>query len=73
MDTDVDAIDIDYENDAGIFSIANDNSEEEYSPTDDDAGLSVVRTKRTAANKDDSAEEFLLAREESVRFISKST
>ena len=75
MDADVDAIDIDDsdDDDAGIFSIANDyHSEDEYALTDEEKNLSAVRTKRTAVNKDESAEEFLLAREAVVRFVQDS-
>ena len=58
MDTDVDMIDInDNTDDAGIFSIANDyDSEDEYALTDEENDLLAVRTKRTAASKDESAE-----------------
>ena len=74
MDADFDTIDIDDDDDddAGIFSIANDYSEDECALTDKENDLSAVRTKRTAANKDDSAEEFLLAREAVVRFVQDS-
>uniref|UniRef100_A0AAV1U003 Uncharacterized protein n=1 Tax=Peronospora matthiolae TaxID=2874970 RepID=A0AAV1U003_9STRA len=65
MDADVDYIDTDDddEDDAGIFSIANNcYSEEDDTLTGEDKVLSVVHTKCTAVNKDESAEEFLLAR-----------
>ena len=71
MDADVDHIDIeDDDDDAGIFSIANDyDSEDDYALTDEEIDLSAVRTRRTAVDKNESAEEFLLAREAVVRFV----
>uniref|UniRef100_A0AAV1TM17 Uncharacterized protein n=1 Tax=Peronospora matthiolae TaxID=2874970 RepID=A0AAV1TM17_9STRA len=72
MDADVDHIDIDDDDgddDAGIFSIANDcQNEDDYALTGHDNVLLAVYTKRTAVNKDESAEEFLMTREEVVRF-----
>uniref|UniRef100_A0AAV1TGZ8 Transcription factor CBF/NF-Y/archaeal histone domain-containing protein n=1 Tax=Peronospora matthiolae TaxID=2874970 RepID=A0AAV1TGZ8_9STRA len=74
MDADVDAIDIsdDDDDDAGIFSIANDCQSEEY-----DASLAKTTffqqyTKHTAVDKDESAEEFPLACEAVVRFVQDS-
>uniref|UniRef100_A0AAV1TQR3 Uncharacterized protein n=1 Tax=Peronospora matthiolae TaxID=2874970 RepID=A0AAV1TQR3_9STRA len=70
MDADVDAIDIDdkHDDDAGTFSIANDcQSEADDTLTGEDNILSAVHTKRTAVNKDESAQEFLLTREAVVR------
>uniref|UniRef100_A0AAV1VDL2 Uncharacterized protein n=1 Tax=Peronospora matthiolae TaxID=2874970 RepID=A0AAV1VDL2_9STRA len=75
MDADVDAIDIDDDDDddAGIFSIANDGqSEDDDTLTGEDSVLSAVHTKRTAVDKDESAEEFLLTREAVVRFVQDS-
>uniref|UniRef100_A0AAV1UVQ5 Tf2-1-like SH3-like domain-containing protein n=1 Tax=Peronospora matthiolae TaxID=2874970 RepID=A0AAV1UVQ5_9STRA len=73
MDATVDAIDIDDDDDAGIFSIANDlQSEDGDTLTDEDNILSAVHTKRTAVDKDESAEEFLLTREAVVRFVQVS-
>uniref|UniRef100_A0AAV1SYG1 Tf2-1-like SH3-like domain-containing protein n=1 Tax=Peronospora matthiolae TaxID=2874970 RepID=A0AAV1SYG1_9STRA len=75
MDANVDAIDTDDDDDddAGIFSIANDHrSEDNDSLTGEDNILSVLHTERTAVDKDESAEEFLLTREAVVRFIQES-
>uniref|UniRef100_A0AAV1V9R8 Uncharacterized protein n=1 Tax=Peronospora matthiolae TaxID=2874970 RepID=A0AAV1V9R8_9STRA len=75
MDTVVDAIDIDDDDDddAGIFSIANDRqSEDDDALNDEENALSAVHTKRTAVDKDESAEEFLLTREAVVRFVQDS-
>uniref|UniRef100_A0AAV1VGV8 Uncharacterized protein n=1 Tax=Peronospora matthiolae TaxID=2874970 RepID=A0AAV1VGV8_9STRA len=72
MDANVDAIDIDDgdDDDAGIFSIANDRqSEDDDTLTGEDSVLSDVHTKRTAVDKDESAEIFLLTREAVVRFV----
>uniref|UniRef100_A0AAV1V6V5 Uncharacterized protein n=1 Tax=Peronospora matthiolae TaxID=2874970 RepID=A0AAV1V6V5_9STRA len=71
MDADVDAIYIDDDDDdAGIFSIANDcHSEDDDALTGEDKVLSAVHTKRTAIDKDESAEAFLLTREAVVRFV----
>uniref|UniRef100_A0AAV1T3T1 Uncharacterized protein n=1 Tax=Peronospora matthiolae TaxID=2874970 RepID=A0AAV1T3T1_9STRA len=71
MEADVDAIDIDDDDeDAGIFSIANDcQSEDDYTLTGEDNVLSAVHTKRTAGDNDESAEEFLLTRQAFVRFV----
>uniref|UniRef100_A0AAV1V649 Uncharacterized protein n=1 Tax=Peronospora matthiolae TaxID=2874970 RepID=A0AAV1V649_9STRA len=75
-DADVDAIDIDDDDDgddAGIFSIANDgHSEDDDALTGEDNVLSAVHTKRTAVNKDESAEGFVLTREGVVRFVKDS-
>uniref|UniRef100_A0AAV1UVH0 Uncharacterized protein n=1 Tax=Peronospora matthiolae TaxID=2874970 RepID=A0AAV1UVH0_9STRA len=73
MDASVDAIDIDDDDDAGIFSIANDlQSEDGDTLTGEDNVLSAVHTKRTAVDKDESADEFLLTREAVVRFVQVS-
>uniref|UniRef100_A0AAV1T7L5 Uncharacterized protein n=1 Tax=Peronospora matthiolae TaxID=2874970 RepID=A0AAV1T7L5_9STRA len=75
MDADIDAINIDDDDDddAGIFSIANDcQSEDDDTLTGEDNVLSAVHTKRTAVDKDESAEEFLLTRKEVVRFVQDS-
>uniref|UniRef100_A0AAV1U4B1 Uncharacterized protein n=1 Tax=Peronospora matthiolae TaxID=2874970 RepID=A0AAV1U4B1_9STRA len=75
MDADVDAIDIDDDNDddAGIFSIANDcHSEDDDTLTDEDNFFPAVHTKRTAVDKDESSEEFLLTREAVVRLVQDS-
>uniref|UniRef100_A0AAV1TV47 Uncharacterized protein n=1 Tax=Peronospora matthiolae TaxID=2874970 RepID=A0AAV1TV47_9STRA len=72
MNATVDAIDIDDDDDddAGIFSIANDcHSEDDDALTGEDNVLSAVRTKSTAVDKDESAEEFLLTCEAVVLFI----
>lgn len=72
---DVDAIDVgatdtdDDDDDAGLFSIANDYSEDEHSITEEDKDLLAVRTTHTARKKDESAEEFLLIREAVVHFV----
>uniref|UniRef100_A0AAV1U9L3 Integrase catalytic domain-containing protein n=1 Tax=Peronospora matthiolae TaxID=2874970 RepID=A0AAV1U9L3_9STRA len=70
---DIDAIDIDDDDDdddADIFIIANDReSEGDDTLSGEDNVLSAVRTKRTAVDKDESAEEFLLTREAVVRFV----
>uniref|UniRef100_A0AAV1U4K8 Uncharacterized protein n=1 Tax=Peronospora matthiolae TaxID=2874970 RepID=A0AAV1U4K8_9STRA len=61
MDADFDAIDIDddEDDDAGIFSIANDcYSEDGDALTGEDNVLSAVHTKSTAVNKDESSKEF---------------
>uniref|UniRef100_A0AAV1TP11 Uncharacterized protein n=1 Tax=Peronospora matthiolae TaxID=2874970 RepID=A0AAV1TP11_9STRA len=69
MDADVDAIEID-DDDTGIFSIANDcQSEDDDTLTGEDNIHLAVHTKRTAVDKDESAEEFLLSREAVVRSI----
>uniref|UniRef100_A0AAV1U4L4 Uncharacterized protein n=1 Tax=Peronospora matthiolae TaxID=2874970 RepID=A0AAV1U4L4_9STRA len=75
MDADVNAIDIDDDDDedAGIFSIDNDyHSEDDDTLTGEDNVLSAVHTKRTAVDKDGSAEEFLLTCEAVVRFVQES-
>uniref|UniRef100_A0AAV1VEK8 Uncharacterized protein n=1 Tax=Peronospora matthiolae TaxID=2874970 RepID=A0AAV1VEK8_9STRA len=72
MDADVDAIDIDDDDDddAGIVSISSDcQSEDDDTLTGEDNVRSAVHTKRTAVDKDESAEEFLLTREAVVRFV----
>uniref|UniRef100_A0AAV1VEK1 Uncharacterized protein n=1 Tax=Peronospora matthiolae TaxID=2874970 RepID=A0AAV1VEK1_9STRA len=70
MDADVDAIDIDDEDDAGTFSIANDcQSDDDDTLTGEEDVLPAVHTKRTPADKSKSAEEFLLTREAFVRFV----
>uniref|UniRef100_A0AAV1UPE2 Tf2-1-like SH3-like domain-containing protein n=1 Tax=Peronospora matthiolae TaxID=2874970 RepID=A0AAV1UPE2_9STRA len=75
MDADVDGIDVDDDDDddAGIFSIAKDRqSEDDDTLTGEDNVLSAVHTKRTAIDKDESAEECLLTREAVVRFVQDS-
>uniref|UniRef100_A0AAV1UJW4 Uncharacterized protein n=1 Tax=Peronospora matthiolae TaxID=2874970 RepID=A0AAV1UJW4_9STRA len=75
MYADADAIDIDDDDDdyAGIFSISNDcHSCDDDALNDDDNVLSSVHTKRTAVDKDESAEGFLLTREAVVRFVQDS-
>uniref|UniRef100_A0AAV1TRW4 Uncharacterized protein n=1 Tax=Peronospora matthiolae TaxID=2874970 RepID=A0AAV1TRW4_9STRA len=77
MDADVDEIDIDDDDDdnddAGIFSIAKDcQIEDDDTLTGEDNVLSAVHTKRTAVDKDESAEKFLLTREAVVRFVQVS-
>uniref|UniRef100_A0AAV1VL12 Integrase catalytic domain-containing protein n=1 Tax=Peronospora matthiolae TaxID=2874970 RepID=A0AAV1VL12_9STRA len=70
MDADGIEIDEDDDDDAGIFRIASDHqSEDDDTLTGEDNVLSVVHTKRTAVDKDESAEEFLLTREAVVRFV----
>ena len=60
--------------DAGIFSIANDYiSEDENTLTEEEDDLLAVRTRRTATNQSHSAEDFLQAREQVVRFVQDST
>uniref|UniRef100_A0AAV1V6C9 Tf2-1-like SH3-like domain-containing protein n=1 Tax=Peronospora matthiolae TaxID=2874970 RepID=A0AAV1V6C9_9STRA len=71
MDADVDAIDID-DDDACTISIANDCYSENEALTGEDDVLSAVHSKRTAVDKDESAEEFLLTREAVVRFVQDS-
>uniref|UniRef100_A0AAV1T2W7 Pheromone n=1 Tax=Peronospora matthiolae TaxID=2874970 RepID=A0AAV1T2W7_9STRA len=66
MYADVDAIDIDDDDDddTGIFSIANGcQSEADDAFTGKDSVFAAVHTKRTAVDKDESAQEFLLTRE----------
>uniref|UniRef100_A0AAV1UZT9 Uncharacterized protein n=1 Tax=Peronospora matthiolae TaxID=2874970 RepID=A0AAV1UZT9_9STRA len=75
MDADVDGIDIDDDDDddAGLFSIANDyQSDDDDALTGADNVLSAVHTKRTAVDKDESEEEFLLTREVVLRFVQDS-
>uniref|UniRef100_A0AAV1VMP3 Tf2-1-like SH3-like domain-containing protein n=1 Tax=Peronospora matthiolae TaxID=2874970 RepID=A0AAV1VMP3_9STRA len=74
MDADVDGVDVDDDDDdAGIFSIANDRqSEDDDTLTGEDNVLSAVHSKRTATDKDESSEEFLLTREAVVRFVEDS-
>uniref|UniRef100_A0AAV1UJA8 Uncharacterized protein n=1 Tax=Peronospora matthiolae TaxID=2874970 RepID=A0AAV1UJA8_9STRA len=72
MDADVDAIDIDNDDDysAGIFGVSSCcYSENNDALTGKYNVLLAVHTKRTAVNKDKSAEEFLLTREAVVRFV----
>uniref|UniRef100_A0AAV1UND7 Uncharacterized protein n=1 Tax=Peronospora matthiolae TaxID=2874970 RepID=A0AAV1UND7_9STRA len=72
MDANDDGIDVhdDEDEDAGIFSIANDRqSEDDDTLTGEDYVLSAVHTKRTAADKDESSEKFLLTGEAVVRFV----
>uniref|UniRef100_A0AAV1T8M2 Uncharacterized protein n=1 Tax=Peronospora matthiolae TaxID=2874970 RepID=A0AAV1T8M2_9STRA len=72
MVADVDEIDTDDDDDddAGMFSIASDcQSKDDGTLTGEDNVLSAVHTKRTAVDKDESAEEFLLTREAVVRFV----
>uniref|UniRef100_A0AAV1VHE2 Uncharacterized protein n=1 Tax=Peronospora matthiolae TaxID=2874970 RepID=A0AAV1VHE2_9STRA len=62
--------DDDDEDDVGVFIIAGDCcSEDDDTLTGEDKVLSAVHTKRTAVDKDESAEEFLLTREAVVRFV----
>ena len=63
-----------YENDdAGIFSIANDyTSDDENTLAEEEDDLLAVRTRRTGTNQSMSAEDFLLAREAVVRFVQDS-
>uniref|UniRef100_A0AAV1UFL7 Uncharacterized protein n=1 Tax=Peronospora matthiolae TaxID=2874970 RepID=A0AAV1UFL7_9STRA len=75
MDANVDAIDIDDDDndDGGVFSLANDcHSEDDEALTGEDNVLSAVHAKRTAVDKDESADEFLLTREAVVRFVQDS-
>uniref|UniRef100_A0AAV1TK30 Uncharacterized protein n=1 Tax=Peronospora matthiolae TaxID=2874970 RepID=A0AAV1TK30_9STRA len=72
MDADINHIDNNDndEDDAGIFSIANDcQSEDGDALTGEDDVLSAVHTKRTTADKDESAEEYLQTLEAVVRFV----
>ena len=65
--------DSDEDDDAGIFSIANDyTSEDENTLAEKDVDLLVVRTRRTATNQSDAAEDFLLTREAVVRLVQGS-
>ena len=65
--------DPDEDDDAGIFSIANDHtSEDENTLAENDGDLLAVRIKRTATNQSESAEDLLLAREAVVRFVQDS-
>uniref|UniRef100_A0AAV1UF31 Tf2-1-like SH3-like domain-containing protein n=1 Tax=Peronospora matthiolae TaxID=2874970 RepID=A0AAV1UF31_9STRA len=75
MDADVVHIDIDDDDDddAGIFSMTNDClSEDDDALTGEENALSAVHTKRTAVDKDEPAEEFLLTCEAVVRFVHDS-
>uniref|UniRef100_A0AAV1TIZ6 Tf2-1-like SH3-like domain-containing protein n=1 Tax=Peronospora matthiolae TaxID=2874970 RepID=A0AAV1TIZ6_9STRA len=75
MDADVDGINIDDDDDGdvGIFSIANDfQSENDDTLTGKNNALLALPTKRTAVDKDESAEEFLLTREAVVLFVQVS-
>uniref|UniRef100_A0AAV1TQ49 Uncharacterized protein n=2 Tax=Peronospora matthiolae TaxID=2874970 RepID=A0AAV1TQ49_9STRA len=76
MDADVDANDIDDDDDdddAGIFSITKDfHSEDDDALAGKENVLPAVHTKRTAVDKDESSEEFLLTREAVVRFVQDS-
>uniref|UniRef100_A0AAV1TB92 Uncharacterized protein n=1 Tax=Peronospora matthiolae TaxID=2874970 RepID=A0AAV1TB92_9STRA len=74
MDADVYAIEInDDDDDAGIISISdNRQSEDDDTLTCEDNVLSAVHTKRTADDKDESAEAFLLTREAVFRFVQDS-
>uniref|UniRef100_A0AAV1TPH3 Tf2-1-like SH3-like domain-containing protein n=1 Tax=Peronospora matthiolae TaxID=2874970 RepID=A0AAV1TPH3_9STRA len=75
MDADVDGIDgdDDDDDDAGTLSIANDRqSEDDDTLTGEGNVISALYTKRTAVDKDESAEEFLLTREAVVCFVRDS-
>uniref|UniRef100_A0AAV1V539 Uncharacterized protein n=1 Tax=Peronospora matthiolae TaxID=2874970 RepID=A0AAV1V539_9STRA len=75
MDANVGHIDFggDDKDDAGIFRIADDcHSEEDDAVTVENNVLSAVHTKRTAVDKDEPEEEFLLTREVVVRFVQDS-
>ena len=67
---------IDSDDDAGIFSIANNYLSEDDTILADEqkeeSTLSAVRTRRTELNNAESAEGFLLAREAVVRFVHDS-
>ena len=66
-------IDSDDADDAGIFSIINDNaSEREDTLADEESNLLAVRTRRTERQNNESAENFLLTREAVVRFVQDS-
>uniref|UniRef100_A0AAV1TC80 Tf2-1-like SH3-like domain-containing protein n=1 Tax=Peronospora matthiolae TaxID=2874970 RepID=A0AAV1TC80_9STRA len=66
-------VDDDDDDDAGVFSISNDRQiEYDDTLTGEDNVLSAVHMKRTAVDKDGSAEEFLLTREAVVRFVQDS-
>uniref|UniRef100_A0AAV1V5V9 Uncharacterized protein n=1 Tax=Peronospora matthiolae TaxID=2874970 RepID=A0AAV1V5V9_9STRA len=72
MDAAVNYVETDDDDDdnTGIFSIANDcHREDDDALTGEDNVLSAVHTKRTAVDKDDQAEAFLLTREVVVRFV----
>uniref|UniRef100_A0AAV1VPQ5 Uncharacterized protein n=1 Tax=Peronospora matthiolae TaxID=2874970 RepID=A0AAV1VPQ5_9STRA len=71
MDADVNHTETndDDEDNAGTLSISNDcHSEDDDALIGEENVLSAVYTKRTAVNKDESAEEFLLTCEAVVRF-----
>ena len=62
--------DPDEDDDAGIFSIANDYASEDENTLDEEENdLLAVLTRHTKTNQIESAEDFLLAREEVVRFV----
>uniref|UniRef100_A0AAV1UGC2 Tf2-1-like SH3-like domain-containing protein n=1 Tax=Peronospora matthiolae TaxID=2874970 RepID=A0AAV1UGC2_9STRA len=63
-------VDDDDDDDTGIFSISNGcHSEDDDAVAGEDDVLSALHTKRTAVDKDESAEEFMLNREADVRFV----
>ena len=69
-------LDSDDDDDAGIFSIANDYPSEDDTILSDEQKeeitLSSVRTRRTEQNNSESTEGFLLAREAVVCFVQYS-
>ena len=88
FDADVDNVDIeeveppsrddaaatsDNDYDAGLFSIVNDNAnEEEHTLAEEESDLLAVTSKRTERHNNESAENFLLTREAVVRFVQES-
>ena len=53
-----------------VFTIANDyTGEDESTLAEEEGDLLAVGLVRTATNQSDAAEDFLLAREEVVRFV----
>ena len=73
INSDYTIADLDDDDDAGIFSIANDyTSEDENTLAEEEDDILAVRTRRTATNQSDAAEEYLLSREAVVRFVQYS-
>ena len=63
---------LDEDDDAGIFSIANEYTSEDECTFAEEDDLLAVRTGRTVSNKRESAETSLLEREAVVRFVQDS-
>ena len=73
INSDYTIADLDDDDDAGIFSIAKDyTSEDDDILAEENIDRLAVHTRRTETNEGESAEEFLLAQEEVIRFVKDS-